>query len=578
MGKYIVQVLNDKEFDALPYSKVRESLGCADPEKGLAFVRETGVAAIDIGTLTHEVNHLMEKHHGESPDLDGIYYKSGSNFFSQVFGGGGLGGILGDVAAVALAPFTGGASLGFMPLLSAAGGAIQGGIQGGAGGILGGALKGFGVGGIGSALGGAAAGGLGLLGGAAAGESGLAGAATGLGEGANTFISGIPGFGSGGVLSGATGLGGASFGTPAAGAGTSALFSNVGAPGAAAANAGAAGAGTTFAPAGGGSGLLGTTNAFNAANAVDIASAPIAAAPGGVGGVGTGVTGSSPFNLNSSPFAPQSSGGLLGGAPTQAGLPSTTADPALTGLPSTIAQQTPQVAPGITTAASSPTASTAASGFKLNPLTLGAGLLGASALVPSPQFQMPPEIGQLEQQIASGQAGGPLGQAAQNELQSIISSPPSSLNPPLQANDPYFASTFSQMDIANNQAIDQLKASYQQSGQLGSGEYQQQLANLLQQQSDAKNQIVAQENQTRYLAGQQEQMSAIGQALGIDQANTQELLGLTGLDVQAAAIKYGVAASDVTALRNALGTVGGQALTQGLGLNNNQGITVKLGG
>ena len=72
MKNFHIQLLSDSEYESLPFRHVKESMGCADPESGMAFIRQTGVPAIDMGTLEHEVNHLIEKHGGESADLDGI--------------------------------------------------------------------------------------------------------------------------------------------------------------------------------------------------------------------------------------------------------------------------------------------------------------------------------------------------------------------------------------------------------------------------------------------------------------------------------------------------------------------------
>lgn len=76
---YTLKVLEDKEFDALPYKHVKESLGLADPKKGIAYVRNThwGEAskAINLLTIQHELEELVAK---TSPhEEDGIRYKKG---------------------------------------------------------------------------------------------------------------------------------------------------------------------------------------------------------------------------------------------------------------------------------------------------------------------------------------------------------------------------------------------------------------------------------------------------------------------------------------------------------------------
>ena len=84
MERYMVQVLTDKEFDNLPYRGISDSLGIADKEKGLAFVRQSGLGKeFDLATLTHEVNHLIETH---ATDVDkfGIMHKKFTEVLSSV--------------------------------------------------------------------------------------------------------------------------------------------------------------------------------------------------------------------------------------------------------------------------------------------------------------------------------------------------------------------------------------------------------------------------------------------------------------------------------------------------------------
>ena len=70
---YTIKLLNDAEYDALPYRYAKKSLGCADAKKGIAFVRQTGVPKWDMKTLEHEVQELVAK---TSPhEFDGIRYK-----------------------------------------------------------------------------------------------------------------------------------------------------------------------------------------------------------------------------------------------------------------------------------------------------------------------------------------------------------------------------------------------------------------------------------------------------------------------------------------------------------------------
>lgn len=74
---YQVKVLSDKEFDSLPYPEMETSLGVADPKTGTAYVRYTGLDAVDKYLVSHELEHLIDGHGGEHSDhyRNGVYYK-----------------------------------------------------------------------------------------------------------------------------------------------------------------------------------------------------------------------------------------------------------------------------------------------------------------------------------------------------------------------------------------------------------------------------------------------------------------------------------------------------------------------
>lgn len=115
---FTIRLLEDKEFDKLPYEGISDSLGFADPETGCAFVRKTGVKDWDMATIQHEIDELLSK---ESFDTDskGIRHKK---FFKDV----GIP-VLSTLAGSLIgAPYLG--ALG-APLGAAAGSAIQQKIQ-----------------------------------------------------------------------------------------------------------------------------------------------------------------------------------------------------------------------------------------------------------------------------------------------------------------------------------------------------------------------------------------------------------------------------------------------------------------
>ena len=92
--RYELTFLDDKEFESLPYLDTQTSLGLADTKKGKAYVRRTGVKAVDVFTAMHELEHLEGDKLGEHDRYgNGVYYKD----FGAALGGaansamGGLG-------------------------------------------------------------------------------------------------------------------------------------------------------------------------------------------------------------------------------------------------------------------------------------------------------------------------------------------------------------------------------------------------------------------------------------------------------------------------------------------------------
>jgi hypothetical protein len=72
---YSINLLNDKQFDSLPYKDVDISLGLADYKNKRAYVRESGIPALDLLVMGHEIQELVAD---VSPhEEDGIRYKKG---------------------------------------------------------------------------------------------------------------------------------------------------------------------------------------------------------------------------------------------------------------------------------------------------------------------------------------------------------------------------------------------------------------------------------------------------------------------------------------------------------------------
>ena len=69
--------------------------------------------------------------------------------------------------------------------------------------------------------------------------------------------------------------------------------------------------------------------------------------------------------------------------------------------------------------------------------------------------------------------------------------------------------------------------------------------------------------QRRFELARTAKYTAIQDSLGVDRDVMDDLIGLSGLDVQTAAMMYGAQAADVTAIREALGTLGAELLIRG---------------
>ena len=73
---YTVKFLDNESFDRLPYNRVQTSVGVADRNSGIAYVRDTA-SPMDVFTAFHEIEHLkgddLDEH--ASPGEDGVFYK-----------------------------------------------------------------------------------------------------------------------------------------------------------------------------------------------------------------------------------------------------------------------------------------------------------------------------------------------------------------------------------------------------------------------------------------------------------------------------------------------------------------------
>ena len=529
---FTVQVLTDKEFDSLPYKGIHDSMGIADPHKDMAFIRQSGVKEIDIGTLAHEVNHLIEKN-GEHADEYGIMHKKG----------GVLRNIIPTLIGAVAAPFTGGASLAIPALLGAAssigmnqyaqskhpeqlgepgtlGGILTQGITGAMSGYGGGSLAKGGIAGYSNAAKEEDATFMSKAGGALKGAF-VGTAPTAAGTGSAGLL------GSGGKLLGSGSLAPTGFQQ-----GTTALSSSVLPAGEAAARAASVG------------------------NAIELANPAMSLLGGGIGNVA---------GLNITP-AMSMAGGGVGNAAGQA-LPTLSlsgmANPASF---SGIAAPSSNLLGGGTAQAVQPAAKEAAKAFSFKDLitpnnVIGAGSLMGAAGASSPEFQMPDSVEQLRQKIQEGQGLSPLGQQAQSELQNILKSSPQELYP--TANNEYYNAALRRTRESYAEAEKQLDAAYNNAGMYGSGEHMAQKTKLKEELARTESGLYAQTEQRNFELARTEKYQAVQDALAVDKNTMDDLVGLTGLDVQTAAMLYGARVADVQAIREALGTVGMELLLKG---------------
>ena len=97
---YTFKVLPSKDYDVLPYKRATDSLGLADTNKKLAYIRDTKDNEITKYLINHELDHLIGKnrdklHEGES----GVYYKVFPAIFNALSTmGGGLSQLGGGLA------------------------------------------------------------------------------------------------------------------------------------------------------------------------------------------------------------------------------------------------------------------------------------------------------------------------------------------------------------------------------------------------------------------------------------------------------------------------------------------------
>lgn len=472
---YTIRVLDDKEFDNLPYKGINDSLGFADPETGDAFVRRTGVKEMDMATIQHEMEELISSESFHE-DANGIRHKKGKDIFRKV------------VAPIAVGVLTGG--LGLPAWAGATAGAIGGGIDAYQDNkSIGNVLKGGLTGGLGALTGTGAASGW-----KAAGEAGK------------------------GVLGKTTGAIKGALGMPVSGS-------------------------TTGTQTVGSTGL--TSSQLASPEIQGYIQTAGKTSPYGIYGnpsvKGTGLTASSGLSASTLPanVLGSAAGSVLGQSlspVTQIGKKTTEEATKKTLMESAKELITPQSVLGAVTS------------------------LGSMA-PQQPTFEMPSTVGDIRAKLMSGEALSPLGMQARSELSNILSSTPTELYP--TATDEYYNAALRRTRESYAEAEKQLDAAYNLAGVYGSGEHLAQKAKLKEELARTESALAAETEQRRFELARTAQYQAIQDSLGVDREVMDDLVGLTGLDVQTAAMIYGAQVADVQAIREALGSLGSELLIRG---------------
>ncbi len=337
-------------------------------------------------------------------------------------------------------------------------------------------------------------------------------------------------------------------------------------------------------------GLLGQTlTGFKSAIGMPITSAAAtpAAAAGTSGAIGTTL----PSGAQITPFFPgqtaaqvaanpiYGTGSSILGSALGTGIGSTLAPvtPTISTTPSVAGQVAPTIAPTTTTAVATP--------FNLKSLAtpqniLGAGSLLASTGVKQPEFKMPESVEAIRSKLLQTGAEGGLtevGQQARLELGNIMKATPTELYP--TATDEYYNAALRRTRESYAQAQKQLDAAYNVAGVYGSGEHLAEKAKLQENLARTESALAAETEQRRFELARNAQYQAIQTSLGVDKDVMDDLVGLTGLDVQTAAMMYGAQTADVQSIREALGTLGVELLvrgTTGKGMQTG-GININLG-
>ena len=298
---------------------------------------------------------------------------------------------------------------------------------------------------------------------------------------------------------------------------------------------------------------------------------------GGLAGAGTGF-GAGVSSYGSALTSPFTGGGLSTTSPFAAGQAAVAGPSTITGALGQASQgaltQGGGFVPGVPGQASAATGATAAGGTGLAGSTGGGGFgfgrlgqlaglgIGGLALGKSASIETP-EFGGFDIATSIQRTRGPAFEAAQADLVQGLGREPGTFYSGIA--EPIVATQVEGMEQELQDQIKQVQNRYQAAGRGNSNEMHAEIADL--QTQHMENSRKLRRDVAADLAVREEQARSAMRGLGvqIDEQESRELLGLTQMNAEEAALKYGILVDDVNSYRNLWSQIGSLGIQYGLG-------------
>lgn len=197
----------------------------------------------------------------------------------------------------------------------------------------------------------------------------------------------------------------------------------------------------------------------------------------------------------------------------------------------------------------------------------GVALMGSGAFLNTPKApEMPSYIGDLTAGLLGGSGLTDVGKMGRSELMKVMGQ--EGIYSPSTVSDPYYEAATRRVDEAYDKAEKDMVKRYKHYGGEESQDFNLALGKLRQDQAREKAAIGVELNERKWAAQLNRTYDAVKTAIGVDDNTMKDLLGLTQLSMEQAAMMYGIEVADVKSLREALG-LGGSALVQ-YGMKENE--------